>query len=94
MIQIIDDIYLDADENCVMLKFWNGKTTTKNEKEYPVLQGIKYYANYSNLIKGLTKILFRRDIQASESISQLMSLQAVLSQRSEEIGNCIKSFMK
>lgn len=94
MIKLVDDIYLDADDNCFMLKEWNGKTKVTDGNTYPVIQWTKYYQNYTNLLEAVFRILLRRDIQLSESLAELISLHTISAEKIIEIGNSIDSCHK
>ena len=74
MIQLIDDIYLDSDESCFMLRFWTGKTRENKSGESLVFENTKYYSNLDDLLAGLFKTLQKRDVQKAKDFTELTTL--------------------
>lgn len=68
MINLTEDFYLDADDNQFTLIQWAGKYDKKNNKT-----GMKYryYSTLDSLLKGLATVLMRRDVQNSETLTEL-----------------------
>ena len=68
MINIIKDIYIDADENCLMLVVWDGKMDKKGN---PQNAQRLFYSDFASLLTGLYKILTRKAVKSLTALDEL-----------------------
>ena len=72
MIHIVNDYYLDSDENCFLLHKWNGKCRTmKNGSTCMDNPKTTYYSKLSDLIASLANKLMRENARKCTSLEEL-----------------------
>ena len=91
MINLIDNIYLDADDSSYMLRIWNGATRKDGT---PVIKSTRFYSNIPDLKHALANTLTRNAIASSDSLRTLALKLDGLSEKIEQIGNSITSYLE
>ena len=91
MIKLIDNIYLDADESSYMLRIWNGNFRKDGTLH---IKSTRFYSNIPDLKHALANILTRNAIASSDSLRSLALKLDGLSEKIDQIGNSITSYLK
>lgn len=91
MINLIDNIYLDADDSSYMLRIWNGDTRKDGT---PRIKSTRFFSNIPDLKRSLSHILTRNAIASSDSLRSLCLKLDGLSEKVDEIGNSITSYLE
>ena len=68
MFNLIDNIYVEVMYDNIVLARWGGN---RDKRGVPRNIERKYYSDYPRFLNGLTKILVKRDIAASESLEDM-----------------------
>ena len=87
MIYLTDNYYLDADENCFLLIFWEGKTRLVDGKTLPANPRTRYYSTLENAFRGLFKLLSRRAVQNSTNMDELLTAYRGIEQTINDLFN-------
>jgi len=89
MIKIIDNLYLDANENEFQLVEWDGriKYDNKQKKDLPAYTTIMHFSDFESLVKKLHILCLRRNIVSSKDLDEL-------AQKYKETMNIIKKFIE
>ena len=92
MINIVDNIYLDADTNCLILVEWNGTYDKRGD-----LQGARrrYFSEPVALLNSILKILIRRAVVVSSDLQELNdrieSINNIIDEASSRLSNMCRS---
>lgn len=71
MFKVVNDFYLDADDNCYVLIEWNGKTGKKNEM-------IGAYRRYFSDIEPLLLFIVKHTVRKRINKGELNSIQELI----------------
>jgi len=67
----IDNIWIDADDNCIIVYEWDGKVDKKNCR---IKLNTKFYGTLEQAVNGLTQRLARKAIYNASSYSEYLKL--------------------
>lgn len=73
MINLIDDIYLDADDSCFSIFCWSGAVKMHKGASVPVVTHRRYYSTLEGAILGAHKILSLRAAQTASTVEELLA---------------------
>lgn len=89
MIKIIDNIYLDADDNCYIVMSWDGK---RDKKGHIVNADRHYYSDLSAALLGVSKMKMRRVVGKAEELNEVYlavrEMTALMREVGEQIERC------
>lgn len=72
MIHLVDNYYLDSDDNCLTLIEWDGTTRLNKGREDKNIRSRRYYSSLADVFRGLHKALTRKEVSRAVTMDELL----------------------